>query len=295
MIKTFTAEGEKIRLDAFLVEQLPDLSRSQIQKIIERGQATVDGEVVKSSSKVFVGNKVSLELPDELDFSNFSLPVIYEDDDVIVINKPSGILTHSKGAENSEFTVAEFVRSKISDESRQGNRPGIVHRLDRVTSGVIIAAKNAQAKSWLQKQFSQRKTKKIYVALVDGHPKEPSATLQLPIERNPKKPQTFRVGGNGKDAQTFYKTIKDYSDFSFLELHPYTGRTHQLRVHMRHLGCPITGDELYGQFGKGLKRIFLHARSLEITLPNRQRVIFEAPLPAELEGFLEVLDKNERV
>ena len=122
-----------------------------------------------------------------------------------------------------------------------------------------------------------------------GRPKAPEATIQLPIERNPKKPQSFRVGGNGKPAETAYETLREYPGYTLLKLKPHTGRTHQLRVHMRYLGCPIVGDDLYGTPEPRLPRMFLHAASLELTLPRRERVVFEAPLPQELADFLETL------
>jgi RluA family pseudouridine synthase len=149
--------------------------------------------------------------------------------------------------------------------------------LDRATSGVIIGAKNAAALSWLQKQFSQRKVKKTYIAIVQGHLPNDHAIIDMPIERNPKKPQTFRVGAQGKAALTEYQVIKLNDTYSMLQLSPQTGRTHQLRVHLAHLGHPIVGDTLYG--GKPAERLFLHALSLEITMPSRERKTFTAPLP----------------
>ncbi len=285
MEQVFTVVEASDRLDSYLANELPELSRSQVQKYIEKNDITVNGRAAKSSQKLSAGDKIEIKIAKRLDFSQKTLPIIFENDDVIVINKPSGILTHSKGAANDEFTVAEFIRPRTTD-GNETNRPGIVHRLDRGTSGVIIAAKNHSTKLWLQKQFSQRKVKKTYLALVKGTPKNASAILHLPIERNPKKPQTFRVGGNGKPAETAYKTLKNYDDYTLLELAPHTGRTHQLRVHMQYLGCPIVGDQFYGQPEPRLNRLFLHAYSLEITLPTKERTTFVAPLPDELEDFL---------
>lgn len=158
-------------------------------------------------------------------------------------------------------------------------RAGIVHRLDRATSGVMICAKTPEALSKLQKQFSQRKAKKQYAAVVQGHLAQEHAVIDMPIERNPKKPQTFRVGANGKVALTEYKVNQQSHHFSLLELMPQTGRTHQLRVHLTQLGHPILGDALYG--GKPADRMFLHAHSLEITVPSSERMTFTAPVPKE--------------
>lgn len=276
------------RIDAYLARVAPEYSRSFWQKMAERQIVLVNGAPVKSKYKVTNGDTISADLPEAPDFTGQTLPVLYEDADVVVINKPSGMLTHAKGIQSEEFTVAEFVRPKTTDGA-DTNRPGIVHRLDRGTSGVIIAAKNPEAKRWLQKQFSTRKVKKTYVALVEGRPKESKATINLPIERNPKKPQTFRVGGNGKPAETAYETLQEFRSFTLLKLMPHTGRTHQLRVHLNYLHCPIVGDELYGKANKALGRMFLHAQSLEITLPNRERKVFEAPLPPELQSYLKSL------
>ncbi|HEU5187682.1 MAG TPA: RluA family pseudouridine synthase [Candidatus Saccharimonadales bacterium] len=283
----YIADQNKERVDAFLARINPEYSRSFWQKLCEQEQVSVNGKPAKSSIKLTQGNQITVILPEKKDFSEQTLPILYQDNDVIVLNKPAGILTHAKGALSNEFTVGEFMCSHSSDN--QGNRPGIVHRLDRGTSGVIIAAKTPEAKRWLQKQFATRKVKKTYTALVQGYPKEPNATLDLPIGRNPKKPQTFKVTPNGKPAQTDYAVVKTFKNNTLVELKPLTGRTHQLRVHMQYLGCPIVGDPLYGKPNEVLGRMFLHAASLELTLPNRERRVFKAPLPKELQTFLETL------
>jgi 23S rRNA pseudouridine1911/1915/1917 synthase len=285
----FIAETEGERVDAFLAHAAAEYSRSYWQKRCEAGEVLVGGKSVKASHKLALDDIVEVAVPEAPIFEGQSLPVIYEDDDVVVINKPTGVLTHAKGAESQEFTVAEFVRPKTTD-GVDTNRPGIAHRLDRGTSGVIIAAKNPEAKHWLQGQFSKRNVKKTYIALAKGHLRQPEAILRLPIERNPKKPQTFRVGVNGKPAETAYKVTKSYKDFDLIELKPHTGRTHQLRVHLEYLGHPIVGDFVYGQESKQLGRMFLHAYQLELTLPSRERKVFTAPLPPELQDYLKTLE-----
>ncbi len=274
------------RLDNFLSRQLPERSRSYWQKLCVRGMVMSNQQEMKASHTLKQGETVVIVLPQQPDFSQQTLPLIYEDDDVLVINKPAGILTHAKGVLSDEFTVAEFVRPRTTD-GLTTNRPGIVHRLDRNTSGIIIAAKHTQAKNWLQKQFSQRKVKKTYQALVVGHVKEPQALVDLPIKRNPKKPQTFCVGSNGKSTQTAYQIEQIYTHNTLVRLCPLTGRTHQLRVHMAYLGNPIVGDTLYGKPDQTLERMFLHAAELEITLPSRKRSVFKAPLPHDLKRYLE--------
>lgn len=281
----FTAEHDE-RLDVFVARMLPDESRSFIQKLCRDGRVKV-GDVIqtKTGATIHAGQTVTVDVPTILMAPATELPVIYEDADVLVLNKPAGMLTHAKGAKSEEFSVGEYMRTRTTDGVGT-NRPGIVHRLDRDTSGVMIAAKNTDAKHWLQKQFSLRKVKKTYIALVEGRPKQPTALITLPIERNPKKPQTFRVGGNGKPSETAYETLQEFSGFTLLKLTPHTGRTHQLRVHLQYIGCPIVGDPLYGKPAPKLGRMFLHAESLELTLPSRTRQIFTAPLPVQLRDYL---------
>ncbi len=270
-----------MRLDAYLAQYWPEYSRSVWQKYIANGYVMVNG-TLESSSKRTIGEDdiVTYTLPEKPDHSQSTLPVIYQDDNVIVINKPLGVLTHSKGALNDEFTVAEFLRPLTTYHS-DSNRPGIIHRLDRDTSGVIIGVRNSETASLLQRQFSERKVKKLYYAVVDGHPKEAEALIDLPIARNPNAPSTFRVDANGKSAQTTYRVIKSNEKHSLVELRPATGRTHQLRVHMAYLGTPIHGDRVYGT---AADRLYLHATSLEITIPTSTRRTFEAPLPPEFEA-----------
>jgi 23S rRNA pseudouridine1911/1915/1917 synthase len=268
------------RLDQYVVRKQPGLSRGFAARLIQDGDVLVNGEPqLKAGYKVRQSDRIKIGFDETkaVVFPEINIPVIYEDDDCVVINKPAGLLTHSKGAFNPEATVSTWLRSRM--QAPKGERAGIVHRLDRATSGVMICAKTPQALGKLQKQFSERKTKKTYIAVVTGTPKEPAALIDMPIERNPKQPQTFRVGSNGKSAQTEYKVLKSNGRLSLLELKPATGRTHQLRVHLKYLGHPIVGDTLYG--GQPAERLFLHALSLEITLPNSQRKTFRAPLPPE--------------
>jgi 23S rRNA pseudouridine1911/1915/1917 synthase len=273
------------RLDQYVVDQIPSISRAFATKLIERKDVLVNGEPSKPGYKIRKNDQVTINY-DESEQQNIPdivLPVLFEDDDCIVINKPVGVLTHSKGAFNPEATVATFLRSKINGMS--GERAGIVHRLDRATSGVIICAKNSKALSLLQKQFSTRKAKKTYMAVVEGHLNPDHAVIDMPIERNPKKPQTFRVGANGKSAVTEYEVQKSSKHYDLVKLMPQTGRTHQLRVHLAHLGHPILGDEFYG--GHDADRLLLHALELEITLPNRERKVFTAPLPEAFNKTIE--------
>ncbi len=255
----------------------PEYSRSTWVKYIEQGFVSVNGAVVSSAKKsIKEDDVVTHSIIETVPELNVEIPVIYEDENVIVINKPVGILSHSKGTLNEEFTVADFFRNKTSYNT-DTNRPGIIHRLDRDTSGVMLGAKNDETARLLQKQFQDRKTKKTYVAIVDGLPKQDEANIDLPIARNPKQPSTFRIDTNGKPAQTYYRVEETNGKKALVTLKPITGRTHQLRVHMAYLNSPIRGDRVYG---KKSSRLFLHAHELEITIPTSRRETFSAPIPS---------------
>lgn len=274
------------RLDIYVVEQIPALSRTFAAKLIEQGKVTVNGEtVLKPGHKLTADDAVQIDYDvSQLDvIPKIDLPVLYEDDDCLVVNKPVGVLSHSRGPLAPEGTVATFLRDRL--QGLNGERAGIVHRLDRATSGVMICAKNPQTLSFLQKQFSQRKVKKTYDAIVKGQLAPAEAIIDMPIERNPKAPATFRVGANGKSAVTHYKTLQTSSKYNLIELTPETGRTHQLRVHLAQQGHPIVGDVLYD--GEPAERLFLHALSLEITVPGGERKTFTAPLPDSFQKLME--------
>lgn len=279
-----------MRLDSYMALYWPEYSRSVWQKYISSGFVSVNG-VVNTSSKYLMDedDHVTVSIPRSPDFSDKSIEIVYEDEHVIVLNKPSGILTHAKGAISDEFTVADFVKPRLV-EPDDTNRPGIVHRLDRDTSGVIICAKDGTAKRLLQKQFADRKAHKTYLAVVMGSPKTKSATLELPIERNPKHPSEHRVGVNGKPAVTRYEVIKSNSRYSLMRLRPLTGRTHQLRVHMQYIGTPILGDRIYGTEVKVRHRLMLHAESLEITIPPSLRKTFETNVPIDMQRVIDDID-----
>ncbi len=271
--------SDKKRLDSELAKRYPEVSRSTWVKHIKAGHVSINGVVVTSPKKdVTDVDAISINTPEAPDFTVNELPILYIDDNVVVINKPIGILSHAKGALNEEFTVAEFFR-RYSTYNADTNRPGIIHRLDRDTSGVMIGARNLETATMLQKQFADRKTKKTYYAVVDGVPKLDKANIDLPIARNPTAPSTFRVDGKGKSALTRYEIIAADDKHALVKLQPQTGRTHQLRVHMAYINTPIMGDKVYG---KAADRLYLHAYSLEITIPSGNRTTFTAPVPADL-------------
>lgn len=274
----YLAQIDKRRLDTALVKLHPSISRSTLQKYIKQGLVRVNDTVVTVPKyEVSANDTVAIDLPEKPDYSNEEFPVLYKDENVIVLDKPAGILSHAKGAESDEFTIADFFR-RYTTVGLDTNRPGIVHRLDRDTSGVMIGALNDKAVKLLSRQFADRKTKKTYIAVLSGHLKQKEATVELPIERNPSAPSTFRVAADGRMAITNYKVLAENDKESLVELRPVTGRTHQLRVHMAYLGAPIKGDRVYGKAGE---RLYLHAQKLEITIPEGDRRVFESPLPEQ--------------
>lgn len=279
----FRVETGNKRLDLLLADQYPDISRNTWQKYIKAGYVSVNGHPTTTAKhEVSDADQITVSIPQGTDFSEYELPITYVDDSVVVINKPAGILTHSKGAMNDEFTVADFFR-RYTTVGLETNRPGIVHRLDRDTSGIMIGARTPEAFRLLTSQFADRKAKKTYFALVKGSPEQASATIDIPIGRNPQAPSTFRADSKGKSAQTDYEVVHSDGIHSLIKLQPKTGRTHQLRVHLSHIGLPILGDRVYGTPDK---RLFLHAYSLEITTGYELRQTFTAPLPPEFRQIL---------
>ena len=257
---------EKVRLDILMTEIYKSYNRSSLQKFIELGFVTVEGEPARKANQKFPrGVKIDLQVPSELKNADLVPEVIYEDENVLVVNKPAGLLSMAKGEYCPEKTLADYGL--------------IVHRLDRDTSGVMILAKTPEVQKFLKKQFQDRKTHKTYYAVIEGQPKLEAAKIDLPIARDLKRPTTFRVDANGKESVTYYRVLKTDGEHTLVELKPVSGRTHQLRVHMKYLGHPIVGDVVYG--GEAADRLYLHAGALEITLPGGKRTTFTVPMPEE--------------
>lgn len=285
----YAVKSDKKRLDVELATRYPNISRSTWQKYVKEGYVQVNGVVQLSpKQEITSADALAVTIPDATDYSAETLPILYIDDNVIVINKPAGVLTHAKGALSDEFTVAEFFRQYTTYKS-DTNRPGIIHRLDRDTSGVMIGARNETTAALLQKQFADRKTKKTYVAITTNEPKIAEAKIDLPIGRNPAKPSTFRVDAKGKSAVTTYEVIAVKDGRALVKLMPRTGRTHQLRVHLDYLHAPILGDRVYG---KEDERLYLHALSLEVTIPEGQRRTFTAPVP---DDFVKLFPESKTI
>ena len=297
--------GEEGRVDKFLADRLPEISRSQIKGIIESGGVTLDGVILdKAGTKAKTGDVITIivtnEESDGLVPEEIPLEIIYEDQSVIVVNKEAGMVVHP-GAGNSSGTLVNALLAyypPIRDVGEE-DRPGVVHRLDKDTSGVVIFAKTDKAYKWLVNQFKKRNTEKAYLALVDGKPPTPTGRIEAPIIRDQKERTRMTVGlqGQGKQAVSEYFTLEEFQKHTYLEVHPITGRTHQIRVHLSYLDMPVVGDTLYGKRHPSidLERFFLHAKSLAIKLPG-ERVArkFNADLPEALLNILEWLRKNER-
>ncbi|MEK7310589.1 MAG: RluA family pseudouridine synthase, partial [Chloroflexota bacterium] len=268
------------RIDRYLANAVPDLSRAQIQRLIDDSFVTVNNvPVAKASQRINDGDEIVVTIPPPapttLTPESIPLNVVYEDGDLIVIDKPAGMVVHP-AAGHPGGTLVNAVLAHAPDLEGVGDerRPGIVHRLDRDTSGLIVVAKNDRAHRHLQSQFKDRVAQKLYLALVVGKPPSPTGRIEAPIGRDPKNRQRMAVtsGDSGRDATTVYRTVESFKQFTLIEAEPKTGRTHQIRVHLTFLGCPIAGDPLYatprsvGVRLPGLHRQFLHATRLTLAL-----------------------------
>ena len=288
------------RLDKFLVGLLQEFSRSRIQGLIADGFVDVNGQAAKKAGQTLesgfnVTVRIPPVVPTDLIAEDIPLDILFENDDLIVVNKPAGMVVHP-GAGHASGTLVNAVLGYIPELEGIGGeeRPGVVHRLDKETSGLILLAKNERAHRWLQDQFRLRKVEKTYLALVDGKPPTPSGRVEAHIGRDPshRKRMAIVPESRGREAISEYKTMESFKAHTLLEFHPLTGRTHQIRLHCAFLGCPIVGDEIYGKKHSSieLERHFLHAYRLKIVLPGEKEPRhFEARLPDELERVLSAL------
>ncbi|HEX6269581.1 MAG TPA: RluA family pseudouridine synthase [Anaerolineales bacterium] len=285
------------RLDKFLVGQLQEFSRSRIQSLIADGFVDVNGHAAKKAGQTLesgfaVTVRIPPPAPTELIAEEIPLDIVLENDDLIVVNKPAGMVVHPAVGHASGTLVNAVLGYDPEMEGIGGEeRPGVVHRLDKETSGLILLAKNERALRWLQDQFRLRKVEKIYLALVDGKPPTPSGRVEAYIGRDPshRKRMAIVPESRGREAISEYKTVETFRDHTLLEFHPLTGRTHQIRLHCVLLGCPIAGDKVYGRKKSSIpiERHFLHAYRLRIALPGAGESRFlEAPLPDDLERVL---------
>ena len=291
------------RLDKYLVEQLQEFSRSRLQGLILDGFVEVDGRPAKKAGQILEnGSGVTVRIPppapSELVPEEIPLDILFENDDLIAINKAAGMVVHPALGHASGTLVNAVLGYDPEIEGIGGEeRPGVVHRLDKETSGVILLAKNERAHRWLQDQFRLRKTEKSYLALVDGKPPTPSGRVEAHIGRDPshRKRMAIVPESRGREAVSEYKTLESFKLHTLLEFHPLTGRTHQIRLHCAFLGCPIVGDKIYGRKKPSISmaRHFLHAWRLKILLPGeKEPILLEAPLPDDLQNVLQVLRKE---
>ncbi len=288
------------RLDKFLVGLLPEFSRSRIQGLISNGCVDVNGHAAKKAGQSLEsGSNVTVRIPPpvptDLIAEDIPLDILFENDDLIVVNKPAGMVVHPAVGHSSGTLVNAVLGYDPDIEGIGGEeRPGVVHRLDKETSGLILLAKNERAHRWLQDQFRLRKVDKTYLALVDGKPPTPSGRVEAHIGRDPshRKQMAIVSESRGREAISEYKTVEEFRSHTLLEFHPFTGRTHQIRLHCALLKCPIAGDKVYGKKKSTIEvdRHFLHAHRLKIILPEeKEPSLFEAPLPDELEQVLVAL------
>jgi 23S rRNA pseudouridine1911/1915/1917 synthase len=299
-IEIFQYEGEKNeRLDKFLVTSMPEFSRSRLAGLIADGFVEVNGEPAKKAGQsIESGAQVTVRIPPPVPSGlvgeNIPLDILFENDDLLVVNKPAGMVVHPAAGHASGTLVHAVLGYDPDIEGIGGEeRPGVVHRLDKETSGLIVLAKNDNAHHWLQDQFRLRQVEKMYLALVDGAPPTPSGRVEAAIGRDPSHRRKMAIVplAKGREAISEYKTLESFPSYTLLEFHPFTGRTHQIRLHCVFLGSPIVGDAVYGRKKPSvdIKRHFLHAFRLKITIPGEKIPrTFEAPLPAEL---VSVLDK----
>lgn len=288
------------RLDKFLVEKLREFSRSRIQGLIADGFVDVEDRAAKKAGQLLesgfnVTVRIPPPVPTDLVPEDIPLDVLFENEDLIVVNKPAGMVVHP-AAGHTGGTLVNAVLGYDPDMEGIGGeeRPGVVHRLDKETSGLILLARNERAHRSLQDQFRLRKVEKTYLALVDGKPPTPSGRVETYIGRDPRHRKQMAIvsGSRGREAISEYETIESFKSHTLLEFHPLTGRTHQIRLHCAFLGCPIVGDKVYGRKKPSIaiNRHFLHAYRLKIVLPGEKEPrVFEAALPDELNQVLPVL------
>ena len=295
-----TAPAGGGRLDLVLAEQVGDLSRSRLQRLIRDGRVNVDGAVsLKPGLRLSGGERLDVFIPPaekaELQAESIPLEIVFEDSDVLILNKPAGIVVHPAAGHASRTLVNAVLAHAPQIPGVGGEiRPGVVHRLDKDTSGLIAFAKHDRAMDALQQQFARREVEKVYLALVDGAPATRSGRIETPIGRDPARRQRMSVqaSGKGRLAVTLFAVLESFPKHTLLEVRPLTGRTHQIRVHLAFIDAPVVGDRVYGRRRPSLavERQMLHAFRLSLHLPGAaERRAFEAPLPADFQLALEEL------
>lgn len=295
---TVPADAPSTRIDRYVAEQVPDVSRSYAQQLIGDGHVRVAARQVKPSYLVQAGEQINVLLPlptpSDLVAEDLPLTVVYEDQDLVVINKAAGMVVHPAPGHPTGTLVNALLFHYPTMQIGDDLRPGIVHRLDRDTSGLLVVAKNDRAKTHLQAQQQARQMLKSYTALIHGHFKEPQGVIDAPIGRSANDRLRMAIVANGRSARTHYQVCETLGPFSLVEARLETGRTHQIRVHFAHKHHPVVGDPLYGGKGTtlGLSRQFLHAQRLGFTKLDGEWVEFTSPLPLDLQTVLDKLRKQ---
>ncbi|CCI87817.1 Pseudouridine synthase [Lactobacillus gigeriorum DSM 23908 = CRBIP 24.85] len=294
-----TVDKAGIRLDKYIADQIEDLSRTRVGELIKDGEITVNNKKEKASYKVILNDEVKVHVPAlkplSLEPENIPLDIIYEDDDVIVVNKPQGMVVHpSAGHPDHTLVNALLYHTKDLASSPEGFRPGIVHRIDKDTSGLLMIAKTPTARESLEYQLANKINKRLYLAIVHGNFGEEAGKIDAPIGRNPLDRKKMAVVENGKHAVTHFKVLEQYQGFSLIQCQLETGRTHQIRVHLSYIGHPVAGDPLYGLKNtlKGNGQ-FLHAQVLGFNQPTTNDWLeFSTPVPTIFHDTLETLRKR---
>ncbi|MDP9236447.1 MAG: RluA family pseudouridine synthase [Chloroflexota bacterium] len=293
-----TADRDGERLDVFIARRLPELTRSRVQRLIDDRGVAVAGQRAKASLRLDAGAAVTVDVPPPVDPlaqpEAIPLDVLYEDAYLLAVNKPPGMTVHPSPGHITS-TLVNAVLAHCDDLSGIGGvmRPGIVHRLDRDTSGVILVAKNDMAHSSLARQLKERRVEKTYIALVEGTPKPAEGRIDAAIARDPRNRKRMTIVEGGRASETAYRVIERFRGYALVEARPKTGRTHQIRVHLTAIGHPIVGDRLYGKPSPLVGRQFLHARRITFRHPRTNETMdVDAPLPADLADALESLRRE---
>lgn len=296
MTDFFLVDKENIRLDQLLSEKLPQFTRSHIKQMIEQGKVTLNGKIVKAGTKGKLGNRVEYQIdevkPLEAKAQDVDFEIVYEDSDLLVINKPQGLVVHPCSS-TKEGTLVNGLLARVKDLSGINGvlRPGIVHRLDKNTSGLMLVAKNDLAHVSLAEQIKNKTCKRKYMALVNGHFKNDEGRIETFIDRDKKDRKKMAVSDKGKLAITNYKVLARYDHYDLVEFSLQTGRTHQIRVHCKMLGHTIVGDDIYGKAERGLSGQLLHSYSITFSHPRtHEEMTYEVGLPQYFEDYLKKIE-----
>lgn len=294
-VRQFLCKDSGERIDRFLASKCPELSRTRIKRLIVEGEVTVDGVETNAGYRLRTGQSVKIRVPEPTSShiapQAIPISVLYEDAHLLVVDKPAGMAVHP-GVGHPDSTLLNAILGLDSEIARVGGqmRPGLVHRLDKDTSGLMLVAKNDESHEHLSAQFKDRSVKKGYLALVVGYPEPAEAIIDAPVGRDPHDRKKMAIVDDGRAASTLYRTVQRYRGCSYIDVRPKTGRTHQIRVHFASVGHSIVGDVTYGQSDPRLDRHFLHAAYLEFEHPaTGMRQAIESPLPDDLQAVLNEL------